>query len=83
MNCDYKGATKGNLRMHQLRHKEAKYICDKCDYKTYNAPNFHVHKTVKHKNVILKCEHCSAYSTKSARSLRKHKERHTIKSKGN
>ena len=74
--CDYMGATTNNLRIHQLRHKEAKYICEKCNYKTYDGGNFHVHKTVKHGNVVLKCEHCPDYSTKSSRTLRKHKERH-------
>ena len=74
--CDYMGATTNNLRVHRLRHKEAKFICEKCSYKTSDGGNFHVHKTVKHGNVVLKCEYCPDFSTKSSRSLRKHKERH-------
>ena len=74
--CDYKGTSKDNLRIHQRRHKDPRYICDECDYKTYDTGNFHTHKTVKHGSVVLHCELCPDYSSKSARSLRKHQERH-------
>ena len=77
--CDYKGTSKDNLRNHKRRHEEPKYICQKCDYKTYDCGNFHTHSTVKHGTIVLKCEYCPEYSTKSARSLRKHQEGHIRK----
>ena len=74
--CEYMGTHTNTLQHHKLRHQEAKFLCDKCSYKTSDGGNFHAHKTVKHGNIILKCEYCHDYSTKSARSLRKHKYRH-------
>ena len=70
------GTHTNTLQHHKLRHQEAKFLCDKCSYKTSDGRNFHAHKTVKHGNIILKCEYCHDYNTKSARSLRKHKYRH-------
>ena len=60
----------------KLRHQDPKYLCDKCEYKTYDAGTFSTHKKVKHGTVILTCEECLDFSTKSERTLRNHKSKH-------
>ena len=72
--CELKANGPIDLKRHMERHNP-KYLCDKCDYKTYDAGNFTVHKIVKHGNDILKCSLCK-YETKSKRSLKKHKTKH-------
>ena len=59
-----------------LRHPEPKYLCEKCEYKTYDAGNLGTLKKVKHGTIILTCEESPAFSTKSERTIGNHKVKH-------
>ena len=74
--CNYKGTSTVLLKIHKLRHEDPKYWCEKCEYKTYDAGNFSTHKKVKHGTIILTCEECPSFKTKSEKTLRNHNSKH-------
>ena len=68
------GKTEGNVKRHKKRHEDPKYLCHKCEYKTYDAANFKVHTTERHGNITIVCEKCE-FSTKSKRTFRQHNQK--------
>ena len=75
--CDFSTCVKSALDVHIKRHGGTpNYLCHECDYKSYYFGNFRSHQQVKHGSVVLKCEECG-FSTKSRRSLREHKSKHS------
>ena len=76
--CEFSGRTKQSLNRHMQRHDRTtpKYLCDECDYKSFDQSNFAAHRRVKHGLLVLSCAQCD-YNTKSTRSLRDHKNKHT------
>ena len=77
--CEFSGRTEEFLNRHMQRHDRTtpKYLCDKCDYKSFDQSNFAAHRRVKHGSLVLSCAECD-YNTKSSRSFRAHKNKHTI-----
>ena len=79
--CKFSGKIKQSLDRHIQRahQKEApKYLCDECDYKSGDFSNFDAHRRVRHGSEVLACEDCD-YKTKSRRSLRDHKTKHSTR----
>ena len=76
--CDFVGYVRQSLERHmQRKHRETpKYLCDECDYKSSDFSNFNAHRQVKHGSVDLICDECG-YNTKSSRSMREHKMKHS------
>ena len=75
--CKFIGKTKASVRKHQTRHKDPKYLCHECDYKTYDSANFKCHTTVRHGTEILNCEKCN-FSTKLKQTLKEHEKKATV-----
>ena len=74
--CAYKSSSQRCLKEHLKRHEKTKrYLCDGCDYNTYNYPNFLAHNRTKHGDT-MSCEECD-FTTKSDRTMRKHKSKHS------
>ena len=75
--CEFSGRTKRSLNKHMQRHDRTtpKYVCDECDYKSFDNSNFAAHRRVKHGSLMLSCADCD-YNTKSRRSLRDHNKKH-------
>ena len=79
--CEFSGNTKTSLDRHiQRAHQQhaPKFLCDECDYKSGDYSNFDAHRRVRHGSEVLACEDCD-YKTKSRRSLRDHKTKHSTR----
>ena len=76
--CDFVGYVRQSLDRHMQRKHRAtpKYLCDECEYKCSDFSNFNAHRQVKHGSVDLICDECG-YKTKSGRSMREHKVKHS------
>jgi len=73
--CAYSTSSTENLKSHLLCHEEPKYLCNVCDYKTWNSANFSTHKITKHGSITHSCDNCD-FVTKSRRTFRQHKMKH-------
>ena len=78
INCDkcaYSTNSTENLKSHSYRHEEPRFLCNLCDYKTWNSANFSTHKVTKHGSIEYTCEKCD-FVTKSRRTSRQHNMKH-------
>ena len=77
--CDYKGGTRGNLRVHLEKHGGIKpYDCHLCDSKFYNkhAQKAHI-KNVHEKGKLFNCPYCTkTFSRKS--HMKRHANSHNM-----
>ena len=73
--CSYSTNHIKNLKSHSYCHGKPNYVCNLCDYKTWNSANFSTHKVTKHGSIEYTCEKCD-FVTKSRRTSRQHKMKH-------
>ena len=73
--CDFRTKTPQSLKTHSLYHESPKYICDQCQYTSFNGANFSTHKKTKHGATRHKCDQCDD-TFQYLRHLVRHQENH-------
>ena len=73
--CDFRTKTPQSLKTHGLYHESPKYICDQCQYTSFNSANFATHKKTKHGTAQHKCDLCGQIF-QYLRHLVRHQDNH-------
>ncbi|XP_018578306.1 zinc finger protein 714-like [Anoplophora glabripennis] len=83
-NCDHETKHKGNIKLHQLRHKDPSQVqtCNDCDYEAKYRSNIKQHQ-LKHKDPsqakMDRCDNCG-YKTICKRDMKRHQLKHKMSS---
>ena len=74
-NCQYKGATPGNLKKHvESIHEGGCYPCDQCDYKATWKSLLKTHVKSTHEGICYTCAQCDYKATQKS-NLRTHRKK--------
>ena len=74
-NCDIQTDNSTDLMKHSGKHKDEKFQCQLCAYKTTCARYLKTHSR-KHTGDMLQCQHCD-YTTVRSCDLKRHLRKHT------